>query len=313
MEDDFYIIGTAGINYFHQNRDGPPATSWTLYPNNFTNQNRLVPMPTITIFDNKRGDISMKFSKPDEIVSFPRKFVGNREITANGTSKIMAPDELSEDIYILNYQEIDKTLNITINIGVTIKRPKNFSEEKIVKNNSSSTVFIENTDIYVPILDILSQTLIDGSDVGETIFTIQDKFQYYDNIPSEFNKCGIYKINPDQLKTTIFEKSCPKIVSVVIGNEDTWYNKTESIFDRLGQEKIGADFGNFRRRMLFYAMLKYILSRILYGKFNVNYLLRKYDEKFLKDLKNSRFCEASSLFTDPNSIIFGYNKYFKFN
>jgi len=313
MDDDFYTIGTAGINYYHKYRDGLAATSWTIYPGDFTNQNLLVPMPTITIFDNKMGSISIKFSKPDETVSFPRKFVGNGEYIVNGTSKIIAPDGLSEDIYILNYQEIDKTLSITVNIGVTIKRPKNFSEEKIVRNNSSSAVLIENTDIYVPILDISSQTLIDGSDVGETIFTIQDKFQYYDNIPSEFNKCGTYKINPDQLKTTIFNKSCPKIVSVVIGDEDTWYNKTESIFIRLGQEKIGTDFGNFRRRMLFYAMLKYILSRILYGKFNINYLLRKYDEKFLKNLKNSRFCEASSLFTDPNSIIFGYNKYFKFD
>jgi hypothetical protein len=289
MGDDFYIIDTAGINYFHQKRDGPAARSWTLYPNNFTNQNLLVPMPIITISKNDSGGISVNFSQPNKTENFPIKYVGNGEYIVNETFKIISPDGLSEDIYILNYQEIDKTLNITVNISVTIKRPKNFGEEKIIKNNSSS-VFIENTDIYVPILDISSQTLIDGSDVGQTIFTIQDKFQYYDNIPSEFNKCGIYKINPDQLKTTIFGKSCPKIVSVVIGDEDTWYNKTESIFTRLGQEKIGADFGNFRRRMLFYAMLKYILSRILYGKFNVNYLLRKYDEKFIKDLKNSRFC-----------------------
>lgn len=37
-------------------------------------------------------------------------------------------------------------------------------------------------------------------------------------------------------------------------------------------------------------MAKYILSRILYGDFNVKYLLRKYNEKFLFNLKKSIFC-----------------------
>jgi hypothetical protein len=166
-------------------------------------------------------------------------------------------------------------------------------------------------EIAVPILEISSQTLIDGSDVGNTIFTIQDKFQYYNEIPSEFNKCGKCNIDTSQLKITRFEKSCPKIASVVIGNEKTWYDKTEAIFLRLGKEKIGANFEDFRKRMLFYAMLRYILSRILYGKFNINFLLRKYDKRFITDLKNSRFCEAVNLFTDPTSKFFGYNDYFK--
>jgi hypothetical protein len=161
----------------------------------------------------------------------------------------------------------------------------------------------------------LGQTLIDGSDIGNVIFTIQDQFRYYcsDNIPPEFNNCGTYKIDPLELKTTIFNKSCPKIVSVVIGNGETWYDKTEYLFEKLGKEKIGSNFGDFRIQMFFYAMLKFILARILYNKFNINFLLRKYNKKFLKDLGKSRFCKALNLFLDTDSIIFGYNKYFKYD
>lgn len=58
-------------------------------------------------------------------------------------------------------------------------------------------------------------------------------------------------------------------------------------------------------------MLKFILARILYNKFDINFLLRKHDQKFLNSLSKSRFCKALPLFTDTESIIFGYGKYFK--
>jgi len=226
--------------------------------------------------------------------------------------EIDSPNGTTKDIYVFR-RTFENNIDIhtaKCTVTVTVKRLRRFNESKKVLKVQPLNY---KQTINIPILDIVGQTLIDGSDIGQMIFTIKDQFQYYNEIPVKFNKCGTYDIDPSELKITIFEKSCPKIVSVVIGNEKTWYDKTEAIFLRLNQEKIGTDFGDFRRRMLFYAMLKYILSRILYGIFNINFLLRKYDEKFIKDLKNSRFCEASSLFTDPNSIIFGYNKYFKFD
>jgi len=57
-------------------------------------------------------------------------------------------------------------------------------------------------------------------------------------------------------------------------------------------------------------MLKYILARIMYDEFNINYIKNKYNAKFLRDLSNTRFCNFLFDFTNPNSNIFGYEKYF---
>lgn len=57
-------------------------------------------------------------------------------------------------------------------------------------------------------------------------------------------------------------------------------------------------------------MIKYLLSRLMYGTFDIKYVLNKYNKTFLKDLSNARFCNFVYLFTDPNSNIFGYEQYF---
>jgi len=41
----------------------------------------------------------------------------------------------------------------------------------------------ECNGVLVPKISISGQTLLDGSDVGQMIFTITDKFSYYDNEP----------------------------------------------------------------------------------------------------------------------------------
>lgn len=55
-------------------------------------------------------------------------------------------------------------------------------------------------------------------------------------------------------------------------------------------------------------MAKYILSRLLYCKFNIKYLLGKYNNTFLLDLNMSRFCAFTTFFEENN-----YNKYFLFS
>ncbi len=58
-------------------------------------------------------------------------------------------------------------------------------------------------------------------------------------------------------------------------------------------------------------MIKYILSRLLYGKFNINYLLGKYNDKFLTKLSTSRFCYFMSFFeSEPYNH---YNNYFLYD
>ena len=61
-------------------------------------------------------------------------------------------------------------------------------------------------------------------------------------------------------------------------------------------------------------MAKYIPARVLYGNFNMDYLLGKYNDKFLKDLGESRFCAFLEFFLDTTtSPVVGYDKYFKYS
>lgn len=168
-------------------------------------------------------------------------------------------------------------------------------------------------NIEVPIVTIEGQSLIDGSDIGNMIFTVKDEIDYYhQKVPANLNHCQTYFIDQNNIKTTIFEQCCPKIVSVVKGKGATLYDKLWDIFDH---ENVGIFFENFYPNIIFYAMLKYILSRLLYGDFNINYLLGKYNDKFLADLAKSRFCGALPLFTEcvDNICIYNYNQYFLFS
>ena len=42
-------------------------------------------------------------------------------------------------------------------------------------------IFAYNNKVLVPFFKINSQTLVDGSDIGNTIFQISDEFKYYNS------------------------------------------------------------------------------------------------------------------------------------
>lgn len=66
-------------------------------------------------------------------------------------------------------------------------------------------------------------------------------------------------------------------------------------------------------------MTRYILSRILYGNFDINYLLEIKYKRFIKDLGRSRFCrfieffENCTISPDFSEIFVGYEKYFLYD
>lgn len=169
-------------------------------------------------------------------------------------------------------------------------------------------------NVRVPIILITGQTTIDGSDMGDVRFQIFDEFQYYGKCGID-NKCQVIFINPDLIKETRFDICCPFIVSVLKGKGNTAREKATYLYNRsiVKMEANMVTFVQFSENLLLYAMAKYILSRILYGNFDINYLLGKYNDKFIEDLGESRFCSFVAFFIDCNSASFGYNKYFKFS
>ena len=168
--------------------------------------------------------------------------------------------------------------------------------------------------IPVPSISILGQTLFDGSDTADVKFTIMDTRTYYDHKPLTNTECGMYVATPDQIKDTIFQKCCPEIslFPVLRGKGETAIDKALDLFKQESQEfQDTVGFYNFYyNNLILYAMSKYILSYILYGKFSMKFLLQKYNDKFFEDLGMSRFCGAVRIFNDDKQLGC-YNKYFK--
>jgi hypothetical protein len=198
--------------------------------------------------------------------------------------------------YVPNYMAFhrDPTINVNTNAKLT--------SESIINNSF-------NSKIQIPSILIQSQTLIDAADIGYTTFEVIDDVQYYCNRPFVIpnNKCPIEYIDIKDAKITNFEKHCPKGVKVLRGKGLTAYEKVMYLFET---SNLNIYIEEFASNLLKYAMVKYLLGRILYGKFNLKYILQKYDNKILRDLANTRFCHFVEFFNDPNSEVYGYNQYF---
>lgn len=94
------------------------------------------------------------------------------------------------------------------------------------------------------------------------------------------------------------------------GNGDTLSYKLNVLYDTWKLKDIIWEpyyYNNF----IEYGMAKYILCRLLYGYFNINFLYRKYNKQFFTDLKNSRFCVFVNYFKDPKFV--EYDTFFKYD
>lgn len=208
-------------------------------------------------------------------------------IIKNNTTIIYTFQEVAINVFVL-YVSI--TLNGTPIFG---SDPVN-SLESI---NPRRSIILNEKLEFSPQLLIRSQTLIDLSDIGNTIFEIIDIYQYYCDKP-------LFK---GEITITKFEKSCPKIVSVLDGKGKTALDKINYLYVKYNLE--GGSL-LLQYNLIKYSMVRYFLSRLLYGNWDINYLLNKYYDKFLYDLSKSRFNNFVEFFTNPNSDLYNYNKYF---
>ena len=156
------------------------------------------------------------------------------------------------------------------------------------KKISTNAQVVASLKIYPsPSILIISQTLIDFSDIGNTLFTVSN--------------------NKTSNNSKIFEKDCPLIVSVLKGNGLTTLDKINYLYKKYKLDITTLIFGS---NIIEYSMVRYFLGKLLYDKWNINILLNKYYKKFLKDLQNSKYNNFVDYFVDPNNKTYGYNKYF---
>lgn len=166
---------------------------------------------------------------------------------------------------------------------------------------------LKTTDKFqVPQIQIIAQTTIEGTDIGEAIFIICDKYTYYKcGIPH--NTCKTRYINNDDVKQTKINRCCPYMVSVVKGKGETLTDKVTYLYNK---NNVNIPFNDFYGDIILYGMTRYVLAKLLWGRFNIQYLLNKYSKEFFHDLAHSRFCNFIEFF---QTVVSGYEKYFKYD
>ena len=157
----------------------------------------------------------------------------------------------------------------------------------LIDNKNETTGALSSPKIFIksnPTILIFSQYLIDLSDIGQSVFEVTSN------------------------DSKIYEKACVKIVSVLKGTGSTALDKVSYLYNKNNITLPGI---NFYDNIVNYSLVRYFLSKLLYGNFDIKYLLNKYYPKFIRDLTNSKYNNFVNFFTDPQSDVYNYNKYFK--
>lgn len=193
--------------------------------------------------------------------------------------------------------------------------------QNIIFNSNVMTTQCQNrcnpnnlAQIAIPAILVVAQSKLDGSDIGDIFIQICDEFLYYDQQPLKLthDKCYVRSGDSENVKQTKLQQCCPYIVSVLKGRGKTALDKMTSIYNKVAKV-IMISFYQFQINIITYSMVKYSLFRILYGVFNINYLLGQYNKQFLTDLSKSRFCNFVEFFSNPNQPSYKYNKFFKYS
>ena len=168
---------------------------------------------------------------------------------------------------------------------------------------------LNNTEVRVPIIDIQGQTTFDGNYLSDMKFIIQDKYKYYcnENIIKKCGSCKLHYYPYGKLKTTTFIDNNIPLQKVVKGKGKTLQDKVLRFFNA---GSYGPNFQDFYRRFIQYAMLKYILIRLIYGEFDLNKLCKNYNKQFFKDLRHTRFCGFIEFFEDPINQIIDFDQFY---
>ena len=143
----------------------------------------------------------------------------------------------------------------------------------------------------------INSLVTSGNNLGDLTYSIYDTVSYSCD-PGQTSKKSIdgivYKSN--------FGQSFP-IQTVLKGTGSTVKEKVTYIIAKFG---ITYTSSQFLLLISFYAAIRFILSFVLTGKFNIDFLLGKYYDKFLCALKNSKFYKFAKLFgvvvVDLNNI-----------
>ena len=160
-------------------------------------------------------------------------------------------------------------------------------------NHYSST---ERCNTFRPRITINAISTIDQQNFGEALYTVLDSEEYSDTVTCQSTLIG------DSWQSVF--STFPEINLVVRGKGCSLQQKFRSLMEHYN---LSLPMEEFTKNMATWALLKYILGRLLYGDFDLKYLSACFHQRFLRDLRQSRFSAFSRVF----ERLAKYNRYFK--
>lgn len=169
----------------------------------------------------------------------------------------------------------------------------------------------------VPEVKITAQTDIAGLNLSDVLFEVVDKVQYANGYPScnstikpdknRVNKrrnCNCQQeIIPDRCAIQTLFSEYPDINKVLRGQGCFMFEKLRNLQERYEPQ---TPLDTFVENVLLYGLSRYILSRLLYGFFDIQSMLRSRTNQFFIDLAHSRYCHFISRYTPIKQ----YERYF---
>ncbi|CAK7995053.1 Hypothetical protein POVR1_LOCUS571 [uncultured virus] len=164
----------------------------------------------------------------------------------------------------------------------------------------------------VPQIDIIAYSSLNQENLGEVQFTVRDIVSYKCLfLPPESknersrHECTEQFVSTSEVVTTIFVES-PDLNLVVEGKGCTLQQKINYLRVKC---HIDVDESMFMGNVIAFGLLKYILARLMYGDFNLKYLLRSFNNQFFRDLEKSRFCLFVDAFIELG--LAGYARFYR--
>ena len=152
----------------------------------------------------------------------------------------------------------------------------------------------------VPTIHIIVNTdLNSGDDVSEVIYEVSDAISYDNNQPYNPHRNCISRMIPkSEVIITTFRLNADEANIKPVLN-----TQAATLFEA------AQNLGPPNEYLSLYSYARLILSKLLYGDFNINYLRRQYTAKFMRDLAKTRFNLFLELFTSNNLTDFNGTTY----
>ncbi|CAK7994786.1 Hypothetical protein POVR1_LOCUS310 [uncultured virus] len=157
---------------------------------------------------------------------------------------------------------------------------------------------------FTPTIVVDAVSAAKNQNFGEAFYTVDDIQPY-----SGSYNCKVTILEKDGRLVYRTEFSTfPEINPVVKGKGCSLLQKFTSLIEKYN---LGMTIDQFTGSMALYALSKYILGRLLFGKFSLKYLTRSFNVTFLETLQNSRFQQFKQLYTNPSFGLIGFERFFK--